>query len=130
MGTETAVDLYAMLGVSKAAKDTEASCCASISTCTLLLPAIMRGLAHPTCQRRSKRHVMKRPAPAMQHASSLRRPLTDPRLQIRRAYRNLVTREHPDKGGDAERFRLIQQAYEVLSDASKVGGHGWHRRTE
>lgn len=47
---------------------------------------------------------------------------TTPLEQIRRAYRNLVTREHPDKGGDAEKFRLIQQAYEVLSDSSKVGG--------
>lgn len=41
--------------------------------------------------------------------------------QIRRAFRNLVTRAHPDKGGDAEQFRLIQQAYEVLSDPAKVG---------
>lgn len=40
--------------------------------------------------------------------------------QIRRAFRNLVTRAHPDKGGDAARFRLIQQAYEVLSDPSKA----------
>ncbi|KAK2078239.1 hypothetical protein QBZ16_004108 [Prototheca wickerhamii] len=40
-------------------------------------------------------------------------------LGIRRAFRNLVTRAHPDKGGDAEQFRLIQQAYEVLSDPAK-----------
>lgn len=32
-----------------------------------------------------------------------------------------MTRAHPDKGGDAEQFRLIQQAYEVLSDPAKVG---------
>ena len=38
-----------------------------------------------------------------------------------------MTREHPDKGGDAEKFRLIQQAYEVLSDADKVGGR-WCRQ--
>jgi len=40
-------------------------------------------------------------------------------LEIRRAYRNLITREHPDKGGDAQRFALIQRAYEVLSNDSK-----------
>jgi hypothetical protein len=41
-------------------------------------------------------------------------------LQIRRAYRTLLTKSHPDKGGNAEQFRLIQQAYEVLSDGNKV----------
>jgi len=39
--------------------------------------------------------------------------------EIRRAYRNLATREHPDKGGDEEKFKHIQRAYEILSDASK-----------
>jgi len=41
-------------------------------------------------------------------------------LQIRRSFRNLASKEHPDKGGDPERFRLVQQAYEVLSNAQKV----------
>lgn len=41
------------------------------------------------------------------------------KLQIRRAFRGLATRDHPDKGGDPDRFRLIQQAYEVLSDSKK-----------
>ncbi|KDD73779.1 hypothetical protein H632_c1844p0, partial [Helicosporidium sp. ATCC 50920] len=40
-------------------------------------------------------------------------------IEIRRAFRNLVTRAHPDKGGDANKFREIQQAYEVLSDPAK-----------
>ena len=39
--------------------------------------------------------------------------------EIRRAFRNLVSKQHPDKGGDADRFRLIQQAYEILSDPEK-----------
>jgi curved DNA-binding protein CbpA len=41
--------------------------------------------------------------------------------QIRRAYRNLATKQHPDKGGDPAAFKLVQTAYEVLSDSSKVG---------
>ena len=40
-------------------------------------------------------------------------------LQIRRAYRNLASKQHPDKGGDVEAFRSLQQAYEVLSDGGK-----------
>ena len=41
------------------------------------------------------------------------------RPQIRRRYRNLITKEHPDKGGDADRFSAIQRAYDVLSNAAK-----------
>jgi len=39
--------------------------------------------------------------------------------EIRRAYLKLSKTEHPDKGGDAERFKVIQNAYEVLSDEQK-----------
>ena len=41
-------------------------------------------------------------------------------VEIRRAYRNLVTKTHPDRGGDPAAFKRIQQAYETLSDAKKV----------
>ncbi|GIL48595.1 hypothetical protein Vafri_5076 [Volvox africanus] len=47
----------------------------------------------------------------------LSRGATD--TEIRRTYRNLLTRAHPDKGGDPERFRRIQAAYDVLSDPAK-----------
>ena len=30
---------------------------------------------------------------------------------IRRAYRRLVAREHPDKGGDGEKFDVLQRAF-------------------
>ena len=39
--------------------------------------------------------------------------------EIRKAYLKLSKTEHPDKGGDAERFKVIQNAYEVLSDEHK-----------
>ena len=39
--------------------------------------------------------------------------------QIRNAYRNLVKKEHPDKGGDAEKFKQIQKAYDVLREDDK-----------
>jgi molecular chaperone DnaJ len=38
---------------------------------------------------------------------------------IRRAHRKLVREHHPDKGGDAEKFKKVQEAYEILSDPGK-----------
>jgi DnaJ family protein A protein 2 len=39
--------------------------------------------------------------------------------EIRKAYLKLSKTEHPDKGGNAERFKIIQNAYDVLSDDQK-----------
>jgi molecular chaperone DnaJ len=39
--------------------------------------------------------------------------------QIRDAYKKLVRKEHPDKGGDAEKFKKIQKAYDILGDDGK-----------
>jgi DnaJ-class molecular chaperone len=36
--------------------------------------------------------------------------------EIKRNYRELAKEHHPDKGGDPEKFKKIQAAYEVLSD--------------
>lgn len=41
-------------------------------------------------------------------------------MQIKRAYRTLRTKAHPDKGGDTEAFNVLTQAYNVLSDPDKV----------
>jgi curved DNA-binding protein CbpA len=38
---------------------------------------------------------------------------------IRKAYRRLAIRHHPDKGGDSEQFRSITTAFECLSDVSQ-----------
>ena len=35
---------------------------------------------------------------------------------IKKAYRNLAREHHPDKGGDPEKFKEIQEAHEVLTD--------------
>ena len=38
---------------------------------------------------------------------------------IKKAFRKLALKKHPDKGGDPEEFKKIQAAYEVLSDSEK-----------
>lgn len=39
--------------------------------------------------------------------------------EVRRAYRKLALKHHPDKGGDGEIFQTIGEAYAVLSDPEK-----------
>jgi molecular chaperone DnaJ len=38
---------------------------------------------------------------------------------IKKAFRKLARKHHPDVGGDEEKFKQINEAYEVLSDAEK-----------
>ncbi len=38
---------------------------------------------------------------------------------IKRAFRKLAHEHHPDKGGDAEKFKEINEAYQALGDAQK-----------
>lgn len=40
---------------------------------------------------------------------------------IKKAYRKLAMQHHPDQGGDAEKFKEVNEAYQVLGDAQKRG---------
>ena len=39
--------------------------------------------------------------------------------EIKKAFRKKALQEHPDKGGDVEKFKEINKAYSVLSDPKK-----------
>lgn len=39
--------------------------------------------------------------------------------QIKKAYRKIIMKEHPDKGGDVEKFKKAQQAWDILGDEKK-----------
>ena len=39
--------------------------------------------------------------------------------EIKKAYRKLSMKHHPDKGGDPEQFKKINEAYQTLGDRDK-----------
>lgn len=39
--------------------------------------------------------------------------------EVKRAYRKLAMKHHPDKGGDPEQFKKVQGAYDILGDPEK-----------
>ncbi len=39
--------------------------------------------------------------------------------EVRKAYRKLAHKHHPDKGGDEKKFKEINEAYQILSDKEK-----------
>ncbi|KAH0755505.1 hypothetical protein KY290_025775 [Solanum tuberosum] len=46
-------------------------------------------------------------------------PKTAAQEDLKKAYRKAAIKNHPDKGGDPEKFKELAQAYEVLSDPEK-----------
>lgn len=54
-----------------------------------------------------------------EYYSLLEVPKTASMEQIKQAYRRKALQTHPDKGGDSEVFKKINEAYETLSDPKK-----------
>jgi len=46
--------------------------------------------------------------------------------EIKKAYRKLALKNHPDKGGDEEKFKIITSAYEILGDPEKREMYNQH----
>ena len=46
--------------------------------------------------------------------------------EIKKAYRKLALKNHPDKGGDEEKFKTITSAYEILGDPEKREKYNQH----
>ena len=55
----------------------------------------------------------------MDYYSVLGVPKTATPEEIKKAYRKLASKHHPDRGGDKQTFQGVQQAYETLSDPNK-----------
>jgi DnaJ-class molecular chaperone len=53
------------------------------------------------------------------HYAALGVPRTATQDEIKRAFRSLASKHHPDKGGDTKKFQEIQAAYAVLGDAQQ-----------
>ena len=39
--------------------------------------------------------------------------------EVKKAFRKIAIKAHPDKGGDPEKFRTYTEAYEILSNPEK-----------
>jgi DnaJ-class molecular chaperone len=54
-----------------------------------------------------------------EHYNTLGVSKTASQDDIKKAYRKLASKHHPDKGGDTATFQTIQTAYETLSDPQR-----------
>lgn len=55
----------------------------------------------------------------MDYYSTLGISKTADQAEIKKAYKRLASKYHPDKGGDEEKFKDLQKAYETLGDPQK-----------
>jgi len=66
----------------------------------------------------------------MNHYETLGVNETATQDEIKKAYRKLATKHHPDKGGDTAAFQKIAQAYDTIGDESKRAQYDAQRSGE
>lgn len=64
----------------------------------------------------------------MSHYDTLKVTETATAEDIKKAYRRLASKHHPDKGGDKSEFQKIEEAYRVLSDPAQRNQYDIERR--
>ena len=42
--------------------------------------------------------------------------------ELKKAYKRMASKHHPDKGGDEEKFKQAKEAYDVFIECSKTRG--------
>ena len=47
--------------------------------------------------------------------------------EIKKAYRKLALENHPDHGGNEDRFKQVNEAYSILTGKSKPKQQGWDK---
>lgn len=62
----------------------------------------------------------------MEYYDLLGVPASATDLELKKAYRKAAIVNHPDKGGDEEKFKLIGEAYRVLSDSNLRADYDRH----
>ncbi|SRR6266545_5204857 len=74
---------------------------------------------------------MQRPDMEKDYYSILGATKTASQDEIEHLYKRLAMRHHPDRGGDAEEMKAINQAYRVLGNAaSRRAYHSRHQRSD
>jgi DnaJ-class molecular chaperone len=48
--------------------------------------------------------------------------------EIKKAFRTLAVKHHPDKGGDKKAFQEINEAHQTLSDSKKRSQYDMYRK--
>ena len=95
-------------------------CSAALHRATHALPVLLRGCALcPGPRGRGGRGGPRKEVNTTRYYELLVVEKTATEVEIKKAFRKQAMVHHPDRGGNADTFKELNKAYEVLSDAKK-----------